>query len=1035
MSDMLSFHLPDSFIEGYADKNPNWGFPIGAGDSLAELIYVDKYSALKEDGTKEQWHETVRRCVEGYYSILKDHCRRNRTPWNDFKALSSAKDAYDRMWNFKWLPPGRGLQHMGRPIVHEEGHSSALQNCSFLSTSKLSSHSAEEATLPFTRMMEQSMWGVGVGYDLKGEGNLTLHEPNPDKTEVFVVPDNREGWAESVGKLLESYFFKNRATVKFDYSEVRPAGAALKRFGGRASGPGPLITLHDSLRSQLDKRSGETITSRDILDIMNKIGKAVVAGGARRSAQICFGDPDDTDYVNAKNWNLPENAERTDPNTGWAWNSNNSVFVEEGDDYSAMVEGILTNGEPGFMWLDLARSHGRLVDARNDKDWRVAGGNPCVSSDTWVMTVDGPRQVIDLIDNPVDLVYHGKGYVSSGFWKTGTKQLYRLSFSDGRYVRVTEDHKILTVGDSSNFEWIPAGELDLGAEVALHNHKSFTWDGKGSFDDGYVTGLFMGDGSFQGNSRATLCVWDQDSGAESCKVEAERIVRDLGVGPAFKGWGGPFGNGWNRLSTNALTDLVNEWGFVKGSKHITPHLEKNASSGFCRGFLRGLFDADGSVQGTQIKGVSVRLGQANLEDVQAVQRMLARLGINSTIYSRQVERTAMLPDGRGGMAEYECKATWDVVISKDNLQKFAERVGFTHSEKSMKLSKLLDNYKRKPNSDTFTTHLISIEEDGIEDVYDVTVDTMHAFDANGVVVHNCLEQSLEDKELCTLVEVFPSKHSDYEDFRESLKHAYLYGKAVTLLPTKWADSNEVMARNRRIGCSISGLAEFVETKGWAELRRWADEGYGFIEHRDEKYSEWLAVRESIKKTSIKPSGTVSLVAGVTPGVHWPTASGSYIRRVRYSVNSPLVEHLRKAGYDIEPAQGDPENTVVATFITKGPDVRDERSVTIWEKAELAAMMQRWWADNQVSATITFLPEEREQLLPLLASKDGQFKGVSFLPLGDEETYPQQPYEKLDLTEKEIEKKMKSYKSLGNLYAVGVEAGGDKFCDTDSCSIL
>ena len=149
--------------------------------------------------------------------------------------------------------------------------------------------------MPFILMMEQSMWGIGVGYDLKGEGNLTLHEPNPEKTELFMVPDHREGWAESVGKLLESYFFKNRAVVEFDYSDVRPAGSPLKRFGGRASGPGPLITLHTTLRSQLDKRAGETITSRDILDIMNKIGKAVVAGGARRSAQICFGDPSDTD--------------------------------------------------------------------------------------------------------------------------------------------------------------------------------------------------------------------------------------------------------------------------------------------------------------------------------------------------------------------------------------------------------------------------------------------------------------------------------------------------------------------------------------------------------------------------------------------------------------------------------------------------------------------------------------------------------------------------------------------------------------------
>lgn len=241
MSEMLSFHLPDSFIEAYEQREPDWGFPIGAGQSLAELIYVDKYSALQEDGTKERWFETCRRCVEGYYSILKDHCKGNRTPWNDFKAMASAKDAYDRMYHFKWLPPGRGLQHMGRPIVHEEGHSSALQNCAFLSTSKLSAHSVEEAILPFTRMMEMSMWGVGVGYDLKGEGNLTLHEPNRDKVEVFVVPDSREGWAESVGKLLESFFFKNRPVVDFDYSEVRPAGSQLKRFGGGPAAPVPWL--------------------------------------------------------------------------------------------------------------------------------------------------------------------------------------------------------------------------------------------------------------------------------------------------------------------------------------------------------------------------------------------------------------------------------------------------------------------------------------------------------------------------------------------------------------------------------------------------------------------------------------------------------------------------------------------------------------------------------------------------------------------------------------------------------------------------
>lgn len=1395
MSDFLSFHLPETFVAEYEKREPEWSFPIGGGNYLSELIYVDKYAALREDGTKEKWYETCQRCIEGMYSILKDTCKRNRTPWNDMKATASAKDAYDRMFSFKWLPPGRGLQHMGRAIVHENGgDSSVLQNCSFVSTEKLSLHSVREATLPFSLMMEMSMLGVGTGFSVDGAGNLELQNPTGEP-ETFVVPDSREGWAESVVVQLESFLFKNRSPVEFDYSEVRPLGSPLKKFGGRASGPGPLRTMHDSIKLQLSDREGEELTSRDILDLMNKIGKAVQAGGSRRSAQISFGSPLDSDYINAKNWELPENAERTDPETGWSWNSNNSIFVEPDTELAPLVDSILVNGEPGFMWLDIARDYSRLIDPPDFKDHRVAGGNPCVSSDTWVMTIDGPRQVIDLIDNPVDLIYHGKAYASSGFWKTGTKQLFRLSFSDGRSIRVTDNHEILAVGGYGDFEWIPAGDLDIGAEVALQNHTSLAWRGKGTRDEGYVTGLFLGDGSFQGNSRAHLCVWEQDKGMEECKVEAERIVRGLGFGPTFKGWGGPFGNGWYRLSTNALTDLVESWGLVKGAKHITPFLEKDASSSFYEGFLRGLFDADGSVQGTQTKGVSVRLGQSNLEDIQAVQRMLSRLGINSTIYSRQAQRTAMLPDGRGGMAEYECKPSWDVVISKDNLQKFSERIGFTHGEKSKKLATLLGNYKRRPNTDSFTTHLISVEEDGFEDVYDVTVEDMHAFDANGITVHNCLEQSLEDKELCTLCETFPTKHDSFADFRETLKHAYLYGKAVTLLPTRWPESNEVMARNRRIGCSMSGLAEFVESRGWDQLRTWMDEGYNFIRHRDTKYSEWLAVRESIKTTSIKPSGcqkpetmvvsedgifhlsemgdvdggqwqilgkevpneygelkkasqfyvngftptkkitmksgielestgnhqyrvlgnggewawkrsdeivegdnipyvigsyldiaktsyvelmdvdktycnqaeirfpsvidedlawllglmvgdgsvhakgirvagsikhmdhleraadiiedkfkytskiyfrtsgpnnadlyfnstwaiawfrangilkdktgsisipdkirrspssviesfldgycaadghvnhlgrtfvtinremaeevvvilralghdasmrempptdtsfgsnmrywiqekkgrsgdwrklpsrnssdireldklglnklmpdyvvrvedsanltldievpegntylantyvshnTVSILAGVTPGVHWPVASGQYIRRVRFSRGNPIVEALEAAGYQLEPAQGDPDNTMVATFVTYGADIRSEREVSIWEKAELAVVAQRYWADNQVSATITFQPEESSQLLPLLASKTGQFKGVSFLPLGDAATYPQQPYERIP----EGQVLVSDYGRL-DLYHMGAEASGDKFCDSDVCQI-
>ena len=129
MSDYLSFHLPDEFLNEYTGVRPEWGFDIGGENSLSELTFLSKYSRLKEDGSKEQWQDVCQRCVEGMYSILKDWCKHNRTPWNEFKAQRAAQDAYDRMFHFKWTPPGRGLWSMGTPFVHENQSNSSLNNC------------------------------------------------------------------------------------------------------------------------------------------------------------------------------------------------------------------------------------------------------------------------------------------------------------------------------------------------------------------------------------------------------------------------------------------------------------------------------------------------------------------------------------------------------------------------------------------------------------------------------------------------------------------------------------------------------------------------------------------------------------------------------------------------------------------------------------------------------------------------------------------------------------------------------------------
>lgn len=163
----------------------------------------------------------------------------------------------------------------------------------------------------------------------------------------------------------------------------------------------------------------------------------------------------------------------------------------------------------------------------------------------------------------------------------------------------------------------------------------------------------------------------------------------------------------------------------------------------------------------------------------------------------------------------------------------------------------------------------------------------------------CLEQTLESHEMCCLVETFPENHYNYQEYAETLEMAFLYAKQVTLGLPHWSETAEVMSKNRRIGCSMSGIAQFIGQRGIGSLIEWANQGYKHLKEYDQYLSnEILRIPESIKLTSIKPSGTVSLLAGATPGIHFPH-SQNYIRRVRLSKTSPLTDQLRLSGYHIE----------------------------------------------------------------------------------------------------------------------------------------
>ncbi len=299
----------------------------------------------------------------------------------------------------------------------------------------------------------------------------------------------------------------------------------------------------------------------------------------------------------------------------------------------------------------------------------------------------------------------------------------------------------------------------------------------------------------------------------------------------------------------------------------------------------------------------------------------------------------------------------------------------------------------------------------------------------------CVEQPLESGEMCTLVDIHLSKITNETELKRVLKYAYLYAKTVTLLPTGIPRTNAIMQRNRRIGISMSGIANFSDSNGRSILRQWMDTGYGIVKDYDEIYSEWLCVRESIKVTTVKPTGTTSLLVGESPGVHWSPGGTYFNRAVIFDKDHPIVDVFQDAGYRVEQSVTSPDSSVVIYFPIQSDALRSEKDVTIFEKASLAVEAQRWWSDNGVSVTVSFDSEtEANHVATILSMYDGQLKAISFLPMGNK-VYPQQPYTNISSIDYTNASNELSKVDMNILYDESiVDAEGERGCTNDVCEI-
>ena len=527
--------------------------------------------------------------------------------------------------------------------------------------------------------------------------------------------------------------------------------------------------------------------------------------------------------------------------------------------------------EPGFILID-------KVNEMNNNWWceHIRATNPCVTADTWVQTGDGPRQVRNLLGHGFMARVDGKDHATSadGFFRTATKPVLALQTEEGYRLRLTDDHRVRRVSRltrwSVDTEWCAAGELRAGDRVLLNDHRAnASWSGALTAEQGYLLGLLVGDGTLK-HEAAVLSVWPQAAavnavggcGAHALMDETLRCAQTLPHRADFAGWSEVQGRGEWRMKSAALRDLAFELGMAPGDKAITPALEQASSEAY-RGFLRGFFDADGSVQGSQAKGVSVRLAQSDIARLEAVQRMLLRLGIPSRIYrDRREAGSAVLPDGQGGSRAYATQAQHELVIAGESLARFDELVGFADSDKATRLKTLLAGYRRTLNRARFVATVESLQADGVEDVYDVQVPGINTFDGNGLHAHNCGEQPLPPSGSCLLGSINlttfvrdpfgPKARFDWDEYREVVKiFTRMLDNVVEINGLPLEQQRHEIISKRRHGMGFLGLGS---TLTMLKMRYGGAEAVAFTEDvsREMAVAGWEVALDLAKEKGPAP---------------------------------------------------------------------------------------------------------------------------------------------------------------------------------------
>lgn len=963
--------LSHEFLAPYKTKQPNWGY-----GGLGFVVYKRTYSRLKADGTSEDWWETVQRCVEGAQKIGAQYTR------------EEAESLYDKVFNLKCNFAGRMLWQLGTTTVDRFGANSLL-NCFAGETEILTSDGIKPiASLVGTSPEVMTAYGKWVEAEVKAFGEQRLYQielsKGKAKKTVYATKEHRwfrrsykkadERSSASVEVTTETLMTGDNLVSTYGQSVRGIDGPSLYGIAhGLIYGDGSVCCNVGQIRLCGDKNA-ELIKYFPGLKTYDYEGDVIVSGLPK--------------YFKA--------APTLDMDKPYLYGWLAGYFAADG---SIKEEGQIRLASASRGNLELARDVcvklGIGYSSITTQE-RIGIGQT-EESTLYTLGING----LDLTEDFFLISEHRKRftahhYVAKFDWKVvSVKPTERV---ETVYCAVVpETHSFVLEGNilTGNCWYVSVNELRafefifenlmLGGGVGFSIRKEDVHELPRVKEGVKVTALTTKDADFIVPDSREGWVKLLHEVLQAFFVTGKSFsfstVLIRGAGETIRGFGG------TASGPNILVE-----GMAKIATIVSAREGKKLRS-------IDVLDICNIIGSVVVAGNVRRSAQIALGDPDDHHFIRAKnWSLGNVPNWRAMSNNTIYADSFSHISN----DLWDNGFSVNPETGFArgEPYGFFNLPLSQKYGRTKDGLMRD------------------EKMYVGPKD-------NCLGTNPCAEISLASYECCNLSELYLNNITSEKELIECATLLYKTQKAICALPFLHPETEDIVYKNMRIGLGVTGVCQSLDKVPWL------DACYRELRRLDREWSKKRGWAQSIKLTTVKPSGTLSLLAGSTPGVH-PAFSQYYIRRVRMGSGDKLVKICRDLGYHVEYVIGfdgkEDHTTVVIEFpCESGANAILTKDMSAIKQLELVKTLQSEWADNAVSVTVYYKPEELSGIKEWLAANyEKNIKSVSFL-LYSKHGFKQAPYQ--EITEQEYRTLKAGVKPLS---MVAVEAG-EMLSDVIDCS--